>query len=155
MMLNEVCLEINNFFNRNQPIIIDDLRISNGKITNTDFLSKIKENQYFRIVGSVFNDGVYKYTQTLTLQDEDFHGALWLMAVPKDFLDLVDEIDAWQAVNGKADSAAMSPFQSESFGGYSYSKLSSGNNSGSRSSVPTWQSQYASRLSRYRRINAL
>lgn len=155
MMLNEVCLEINNFFNRNQPIIIGDLRISNGKITNADFLSKIKENQYFRIVGSVFNDGVYKYTQSLTLQDEDFHGALWLMAVPKDFLDLVEEIDAWQTVNGSASSVAMSPFQSESFGGYSYSKSSGSNSDSSRSFVPTWQSQYASRLNPYRRINAL
>ena len=151
MMLNEICLEINNFFNRNQPIIIGDLNISNGKITSTDFLDKIKEDQYFRIVGSVFNDGVYKYTQDLTLQDEDFHGAFWLMAIPKDFLDLVDEITAWQEKNGTVSSANMSPFQSESFGGYSYSKAAGSGASGS-SSVPTWQSQYASRLKLYRRI---
>lgn len=154
-MLNNVCLEINNFFNRNQPIIIGDLRISDGKITNTDFLNKIKENQYFRIVGSVFNDDVYQYTSDLTLQDEDFHGALWLMAVPKDFLALVVEIEAWQEKNGASDSVAMSPFQSESFGGYSYSKSSGGNRENSSVSVPTWQSQYASRLNPYRRINAL
>lgn len=151
MMLNEICLEVNNFFNRNQPIIIGDLSISNGKITSTDFLDKIKENQYFRIVGSVFNDGVYKYTQNLTLQDEDFHGAFWLMAIPKDFLDLVDEITAWQEKNGTASSVNMSPFQSESFGGYSYSKATGSGASGG-SSVPTWQSQYASRLKLYRRI---
>jgi hypothetical protein len=155
MMLNEVCLEINNFFNRNQPIIIGDLRISNGKITDTDFLNKIKENQYFRIVGSVFNDGVYQYTTDLTLLDEDFHGAFWLMAVPKDFLDLVDEITTWQNTNGSADSIAMSPFQSESFGGYSYSKSSGSNGENSSASVPTWQSRYASRLNPYRRINVL
>lgn len=155
MMLNDVCLEVNNFFNRNQPIIISDLRISNGKITNTDFLNKIKENQYFRIVGSVFNDGVYQYTTDLILLDEDFHGALWLMAVPKDFLDLVSEIEAWQQKNGMADSVAMSPFQSESFGGYSYSKSSGGSSATSLSSAPTWQSQYATRLKPYRRINVL
>jgi len=155
MTLNEVCLEVNNFFNREQPIFIGDFRISEGKITHTDFLSKIKENQYFRVVGSVFNDGVFKYTQELNLQDEDFHGALWLMAVPKDFLDLVEEISAWQTANGSATSAAMSPFQSESFGGYSYSKSSGGSSANGSSSVPTWQNQYASRLKPYRRINAL
>ncbi len=154
MMLNDICLEVNNFFNRDQPIFIGDFRISDGKITNTDFLNKIKENQYFRIVGSVFNDGVYQYSSNLTLQDEDFHGALWLMAVPKAFLDLASEIEAWQQKNGMADSAAMSPFQSESFGGYSYSKASGGSSSGS-SIVPTWQSVYASRLNRYRRISVL
>ena len=155
MMLNDICLEVNNFFNRDQPILIGDFRISDGKITNTDFLNKIKENQYFRIVGSVFNDGVYQYSSDLTLQDEDFHGALWLMAVPKAFLDLASEIEAWQQKNGTADSVAMSPFQSESFGGYSYSKSSGGSSATSFSSAPTWQSQYATRLKPYRRINIL
>ncbi len=155
MMLNEVCLEINNFFNRNQPRLIGDFTISNGKITDTDFLDKIKEDQYFRIVGSVFNDGVYQYADTLELKDEDFHGALWLMAVPADFLALVGEIEEWQKKNGGVDSVNMSPFTSESFGGYSYSKASGGSSESGSSSVPTWQTQYASRLKAYRRINAL
>jgi hypothetical protein len=155
MMLNEVCLEINNFFNRNQPRLIGDFEISDGKITDTDFLAKIKEDQYFRIVGSIFNDGVYKYTEELELKDEEFHGALWLMAIPSDFLNLVGEIEEWQQKNGGVDSANMSPFSSESFGGYSYSKASGGSSESGASSVPTWQSQYASRLSLYRRISAL
>lgn len=154
MMLNEICLEINNFFNRNQPRLIGDFTISDGKITNTDFLNAIKEDQYFRIIGSVFNDGVYQYTDTLELKDENFHGALWLMAIPADFLALVNEIETWQEKNGSAESVNMSPFQSESFGGYSYSKASGGSSEGG-SSVPTWQMQYASRLKAYRRINAL
>jgi len=153
-MLNEVCLEVNNFFNRNLPRLIGDFTISGGRITDADFLANIKNNQYFRIVGSVFNDGVYQYSDSLELQDETFHGGLWLMAVPADFIKLVGEIEDWQEKNGKADSAAMSPFQSESFGGYSYSKASGGNSSGS-SVVPTWQSVYASRLNHYRRISAL
>lgn len=154
MMLYEICLELNNFFNKSQPTFIGDFQISNGKITHAGFLSEIKENQYFRIVGSVFNDGIYKYEETLTLIDEEFHGALWLMAVPKEFLSLVDEIEAWQTVNGQANSQAMSPFQSESFGGYSYTKAS-GSSSNSGSIVPTWQSQYASRLNKYRRIRGI
>jgi hypothetical protein len=152
MMLNEVCLEINNFFNRNQPRLIGDFTISDGKITNTDFLNVIKEDQYFRIIGSVFNDGVYKYSDTLELKDEEFHGALWLMAIPSDFLTLVGEIEEWQQKNGGVDSANMSPFTSESFGGYSYSKTSGGSAESGGSSVPTWQSTYAARLKNYRRI---
>lgn len=152
-MLNEICLELNNFFNRNQPRLLGDFSISGGKITDTDFLLSIKENQYFRIVGSVFNDGVYQYKSTLSLIDEDFNGGIWLMAVPADFLALVADIEAWQAKNGGVDSAAMSPFLSESFGGYSYSK-GAGSASGVGASQ-TWQGAYASRLSKYRRIKGV
>lgn len=149
-MLNEVCLEIRNFFDKNQPKIFGDIIISGGAITNADFLSDIQENQYFRIVGSVFNDGVYQYTDKLELIDEVFNGAIWLMAVPKDFLTLVDEISDWQTKNGGVDSAAMSPFNSESFGGYSYSK--SGGGSAGVSTGANWKSAFASRLNVYRRI---
>lgn len=153
-MLNEICLELNNFFDRNQPRFIGDFTISDGKITDTDFLAKIKANQYFRIVGSVFNDGVYKYSNALVLQDEAFHGAIWLMAVPADFLALVAEIADWQEKNGGVDSQAMSPYTSESFGGYSYSKSSGGSAEGGTGGS-TWQSAYATRLKPYRRARVI
>ena len=149
-MLNEVCLEVRNFFDRNQPKIFGDVLISGGKIRNADFLAVIKENQYFRIIGSVFNDGVYQNTADLELDDEVFNGAIWLMAVPKDFLALVAEISDWQTKNGGVDSQAMSPFTSESFGGYSYSK--SAGSSSSNGNAGTWQAAYATRLNAYRRI---
>lgn len=150
-MLNDICLELNNFFDRDMPKIFDTITINKGRITNADFLAIIKKHQYFRIVGSVFNDGVYRYDEFLQLPtDETFKGAIWLMAVPADFLALVDDIKEWQTKNGGADSVAMSPFASESFGGYSYSKASGGS-----SSVPTWQSVYASRLNKYRRIRGV
>lgn len=152
-MLNEVCLEIRNFFDKNQPKIFGDIIISGGAITNADFLSDIQENQYFRIVGSVFNDGVYQYTDKLELTDEVFNGAIWLMAVPKDFLTLVAEIADWQTKNGGVDSQAMSPFTSESFGGYSYSK--SAGSSSSNGNAGTWQAAYATRLNAYRRIRII
>lgn len=149
-MLNEVCLEVRNFFDKNQPKIFGDILISDGKIRNADFLAVIKENQYFRIIGSVFNDGVYQNTADLELVDEHFDGAIWLMAVPKDFLALVAEISDWQQKNGGVDSQAMSPFTSESFGGYSYSK--SAGSSSSNGNAGTWQAAYATRLNAYRRI---
>lgn len=152
-MLNEICLDLNNFFDKGLPKFNDDFTIESGKITDADFLDAIKENQYFRIVGSVFNDGVYKYTDDLELTDEAFHGSIWLMAIPAEFLSLVAEIEAWQTKNGSVDSAAMSPFQSESFGGYSYSK-GAGSSSGAGSSI-TWQNAYKSRLNIYRRIKGI
>jgi hypothetical protein len=73
------------------------------------------------------------------------------MSPPADFLALVADIEAWQEKNGALDSAAMSPFNSESFGGYSYSK--SGGDSAGGSSGANWKSAFASRLKIYRRIH--
>lgn len=148
-MLGEICAEIKNYFVYKNDIHIGDWVISNGQISPILDLP----TGYIRIVGSRLNDGVHKVSD-LNLVDESFHGGIWIMSPPADFISLVKEIEDWQAKNGKADSAAMSPFQSESFGGYSYSKVSGRSSSGS-SIVPTWQSVYASRLNRYRRISVL
>lgn len=147
-MLSELCHELNNWFDKER--IIGDVTIEDGKVTDSLFLSKIQPNQYFRIVGSVFNDGVYQYTDELTLTDETFRGGLWLMAIPKDVLDLADDIKAWCDKYESVDSVAMSPFQSESFGGYSYSKASGGSADGSTS--PTWQSTFAKKLKLWRML---
>ena len=140
-MLDEVCREIKNWFAVKQ--MFGDFTVENGSIE----IDGIQTNQYFRIVGSVFNDGIYKYPAT-NLQDEVFHGAVWALAIPKEIIDLSDEIDAWKDKYAKVDSAAMSPFASESFGGYSYSKPVDGSSNGATS----WQGAFASRLNRWRKI---
>lgn len=145
-MLSELCQELRNWFDRDQPHITGTFKISEGKITDTNFRNIIQTNQYFRIIGSVFNDGVHKYTDELSLTDETFTGSINLMAIPKAVLDLSKEIDDW--VTKYADAAA-SPFNSESFGGYSYSK-SGGGSSGS--SGISWQSAFASKLNLWRKI---
>lgn len=147
-MIGEICAEIKNYFVYKNDIHIGDWVISNGQISPVLVLP----TDYIRIVGSRLNDGVHKVSE-MSLVDESFHGGIWIMSPPADFLALVEEISAWQEKNGGVDSAAMSPFQSESFGGYSYSK-SSGNSSDGSSS-PTWQNAYATRLSGYRRIRVL
>lgn len=81
--LYELCSRINNFFIR--EIIFDCFEIKNGKISLNN---KVVENQYFRIIGSVFNDGVYQNTADLELTDEKFDGAVWSMAVPSSVIDL-------------------------------------------------------------------
>lgn len=151
-MLSEICAEIKNYFVYENDKHIGDWTIKDGVITpSIDF-----PTDYIRIVGSRLNDGVHKLSDDEdVLVDETFHGAIWIMSPPNHFLALVDEIKSWQEMNGSVNSQNMSPFQSESFGGYSYSKGSTNSNSSGASSVPTWQSQYASRLKLYRRIRVL
>ena len=145
-MITEVCLYLKNWFNKTMPMLYGDFRIDNGVLIPENGVEEIQNGQYYRIIGSVFNDGVYKHGSE-SLKDESFNGSVWLMAVPPDVETLVSDIEAWQAKYGTADSDNMSPFNSESFGGYSYSK-----GSGNSSSVPTWQSVFADRLGRYRKI---
>lgn len=149
-MIDEVCAYLKNYFDEGLPKYFGEITISNGALT--DFEDKLQNNQYFRIVGSVFNDGVYKYPET-HLKDETFTGgAVWAMALPPAFIEICAEIQDWQTKYGAADSAALSPFNSESFGGYSYSK-SSGNATGGASSNPnSWQGAFASRLARWRKL---
>ena len=144
-MLSELCQELRNWFDRDQPKFHGAIEISGGRIIDRDFLAAIKPNQYFRISGSVFNDGVWKNDNKLNLTDELFVGTASLMAVPPDVINLSDEIDQWIVKYGDA---VSSPYSSESFGGYSYTK-STGSNGSSASS---WQSVFSSRLNKWRKI---
>ena len=151
-MLGEVCAEIRNYFTYDSDKHIGDFSIEDGVITPSfDIVT-----DYVRIVGSHKNDGVYVRGENgFSFTDEgEFHGAIWVMSPPADFLALVASIEEWQEKYGGVDSVNMSPFLSESFGGYSYSKGSGSSSSGDSSSVPTWQSTFASQLNVYRKIRA-
>lgn len=148
-MLTEICLYLKNWFDDNCGKFYGNFKVENGHlISMNDGDMGIQEGQYFRIIGSVFNDGVWQTSDELV--DEAFEGAVWLMAVPQDVKALASEITLWQNKYGGVDSVNMSPFQSESFNQYSYSKGSAG--ASSTSSVPTWQSVFADRLRRYKKI---
>ena len=98
----------------------------------------------------MFNNGVHKRGSE-ELIDEIFDGSVQLMAVPKDVIDLANDIAEWQTKYGGVNSTNMSPFLSENFAGvYNYSKGSSGSNT--LSSVPTWQGVFADRLARYKKV---
>ncbi len=149
-MIYEICLDLRNFFDRGQPKLVGGIDIVGGKIQQTEFLNTIQPNQYFRISGSVFNDGVYKYTNQLSLTDESFAGKITLMAIPPEFLAVVKDIEDWQKKYGSVGSASMSPFASESFKGYSYSKGANGSENGA--SGASWQGVFANRLNHWRKI---
>lgn len=149
MMLTEICHELKNWFDKSR--YFGTFVISDGSIVSrNDGTMDLQDGQYFRIIGSIFNDGVHQYPTT-DLVDEEFEGAVWALAIPADFLAIVSEIEAWVAKYGAVDSAAMSPFSSESFGGYSYSK-SGGGSSDSASGAGSWQSAFGSRLNKWRKI---
>lgn len=140
-MLEQILDYIHNYFEK--EIIQGTFTVSSGSID----LSFLQEGQYFRIVGSVFNDGVHQYPAS-ELVDEVFEGQVWAMAVPPAVIALKTDIEAWVASN--ADSA-NSPFTSESFGGYSYSKGSK--SIGNGATVPIgWRDVFHDRLNRWRKI---
>lgn len=141
-MLYELCLELNNFFETAK--YIGEVSIVDGNV-QTDLL---EDGQYFRIVGSVFNDGVYRYPADL--KDETFDGAIWAMAVPEAVIALADDIQAWKDQYMQIDSPAMSPYQSESFGGYSYTKASGATSN--NSSINSWQGVFADRMKLWRKL---
>lgn len=149
--LTDLCQELRNWFDRARyigHITIDatgDLYCNNVKIGLAD-------NQYYRVIGSIFADGVHKHPDT-EMTPESFDGAVWAMAVPAPVIKLAEDIAAWREKYEAADAAAMSPFNSESFGGYSYSKSGGGSNdSGSSNSGASWKSAFAARLNQWRKI---
>ena len=136
-MLEEVMHEVNNYFVKN--VYKGKFEISNSSIS----LPFLAEGQYFKIIGSVFNDGVHKYP-AINLKDETFEGVIQALAVPTEFIKLASDIQGWLDKYG---ASIEGPYTSESFGGYSYSKAS-----GADGGQITWMSQFRSRLSRWRKI---
>ena len=137
--LTEICAELRNWFVVPNGVHIQTYTISGGSIAPLDFL---QEGQYFRIIGSVFNDGVHQYPAS-DLTDEVFHGAVWAMAVPPAVIDIATEIEEYN----KSDAGKVSPFTSESFGGYAYTKATDA----SRAPIGR-KKAFASRLNRWRKL---
>ena len=132
-MVYELCAEVRNWFVSEKH---------NGTFTVKDGnmpLDFLQDGQYFRVLGSVYNDGVYQYPAVLT--DEVFEGQIWAMRVPPAFIDLPGEIDEYITKN------AESPYTSESFGDYSYTKATNKNKT-----PLTWRDVFASRLNAWRKL---
>lgn len=143
-MLTELCQELRNWFVRKK--YFGTFTIESGEIALPD--GSLQDGQFFRIIGSLFNDGVHKYGVD-DLTDEAFEGAIWSMAVPPAVVDLSERIDEWITKYGDS---VSSPYSSESFGGYSYTKAAGSSGRGNANSGPTWQSTFAGELNRWRKI---
>ena len=149
-MLTELCQYLRNWFVREgYP---GRFKVEGGALTYEDGTTlPLLTGQYFRIIGSVFNDGVHKLGDSMdTLADEPvFIGAVWSMAVPPAVTALSADIDKWCTDNA---GAINSPYSSESFGGYSYTTRGGGRSADGGEIAVTWQSQFASRLAPWRKI---
>ena len=153
-MLTEICHEVNNYFRRDS--IRKTFSVEGGALIGLPE-GFVQESQFFLIEGSIFNDGVHKFLKTgMNLRDEkEFSGNITALAIPQEFQDLVAEISEWVTKYGGTDSAALSPFSSESFGGYSYSKASGGSSSDGSSDGANWKSVFATRLAKWRRVRSI
>lgn len=137
-MLEQVLAEIHNWFQTG--IYSGTYTIENGDIA----LPFLQDGQYFRIMGSVFNDGIHRYGPEMELlHDETFKGAVWALAVPKAVIDLSHEISAWEKKYGEI---SIGPYQSESKADYSYTKATDSGGAGG------WQAAFKARLNPYRKL---
>lgn len=154
-MLTELCQYLKNWFELDQ--LSGKVTITDGNITVVSdsllyggSVPTIQTGQYIHIEGSVFNNGVYQYGDD-ALTNEIFEGTVWLMGIPQAVIDLDAEITAWRDKYESISSPAMSPFNSESFKGYSYSKSTVSGGSGSESALG-WQNVFGPRLAPWRKI---
>lgn len=132
-MLEQLLTELHNWFR-----VRDELNgIHRGTYTIRDgsiSLPFLRDGQYFRIMGSVFNDGLHRYGPEMELlQDETFNGSIWALAVPKTVVDAAAEAEMWMAKN---EAVVGSVYSSESFGGYSYTKDTTAADSVSKTGIP-------------------
>ena len=152
--LTDLCEYLKNWFDDGCSVHVGKITIAEGTIQcSCDFLGtkdiSIANGQYFRITGSVFNNGIHLYPDD-GLVDEVFEGTVTPLKVPKVILALLDDIIAWRDKYEGVDSTAMSPFNSENFAGYGYTKAGAGGNTGS--GLSGWQAAFKNRLTHWRKI---
>lgn len=154
--LKEVLDYIHNYFQLDTysgKISIIDHKLENSKI-------ELYDGQYYMLKGSIYNDGIWKYKEndqnvldldksdeTDELKDEIFYGDIVSLRIPLDVLKIVDEINAWEKNN---ENVINGVYQSESFGGYSYTLKNSSN---SKNSNISWKDYFGDRLKCYRKLS--
>lgn len=150
--LADLCAELHNYdFNRRAARYYGKFRVSDGQIDLSELIAdgSVQVDQYIRVIGSVFNDGVYQYGVDSLPHDEVFDGQVWALNIPPEVVTLLSDINAWVTAN--ADQIAT-PYASESFGGYSYSLKSGMTGAGSDSGEGAWKAQFRTKLNRWRKM---
>ena len=135
-MLYEVMQHCKNFFPK---------KYFEGTFEVKDGLLRLPEEtacRYMLVEGSALSDGVWYIYDTL--EDEVFTGVVTLLAPPKSFLDLVKDIEEWRTSN---EPGTLTPYASESFGGYSYTRATNGSGK-----AVSWHDVFSSRLKIWRML---
>lgn len=132
-MLEQILMEIHNWFRVRDSvngIHPGTYTIENGGIA----LPFLRDGQYFRIMGSLFNDGLHQYGPDMeALTDETFDGTIWALAIPKSVTEAAVEAETWLAKNG---AVVNGIYSSESFGGYAYTKDTAAADSLAQTGIP-------------------
>ena len=135
-MLETILTYLHNWFPVRGAAKTGEFRIVSGEIE----ADGLQDGQYFRVQGSVFNDGLHQYGRD-QLEDEVFSGTVTPLAIPRAVVDISGEIAQWVVDNPVSDKV------SESFDGYSYTRAA-----GTTGSAGGWQAAFAARLAAYRRM---
>jgi len=144
-MLTEICQYLHNYFDYERHS--GDISIVGHEVFCNGKQIEIENGQYFALFRQRIPLGVFQKNE---LSDKSFTGSVWLMDVPKAIIDANTWAETWKANNMAAGSEANSVFQSESFGGYSYSK---GNNSKGKVGASIFDNaQFAAMLAPYRKL---
>lgn len=136
-MLEEILAHLHNYFVVPGGAHTGRYTIAEGSLA----LPFLSAGQYFRICGSVFNDGLYRYGDAVTLTDEVFEGSVWALAVPQAVQTLAQTISTWKEAH------PPSAYVSESFGGYSATRAA-----GSDGKPAGWQEVFRSELNAWRKL---
>jgi hypothetical protein len=147
-ILEQVLGSIHNWFTR------DEFGVTGCEIVDGSLPASVPfpDGVWYRIQGSYLNDGMHlKGDESEGLVDETFDGTITTHVIPKALLSIVEEITQWTADYG---AKANSPYQSESFGGYSYSMRSDGGSGSSNSPRKSgWESAFARRFTQWRKLS--
>lgn len=137
-MLEDILGYLHNWFPVRGAARSGTFEINGFALQNADFLQR---GQYYRVEGSVFNDGLHCRGEEEFESNETFEGTIIPLAIPKAVVAMAEEIEAWAADNPVTDKI------SESFDGYSYTRASgNGVQAG-------WQGAFAARLQRWRKVS--
>ena len=135
----DVMREVRSFFPRER--MEDRWQIRSGRLTPDAMLLT---GDWVAVTDSLRNDGVYQVSAGGVLpgsRDEVWDGAVWLLAPPKDFLALCEEIGAWTEMHEPG------TLKGERFGEYSREAAVDANG------VPIgWREVFAARLAPWRRM---
>ena len=145
-ILEQVLGSIHNWFER-ESFPVKGCSVTDGALPAS---VPIPDGVWYRIQGSYLNDGMHlKGDESEGLVDETFDGTITTHVIPKALLSIVEEISVWSESKG---SVANGPYQSESFGGYSYTMKGSSTASGTNAPSTGWRAVFAGRLNQWRKL---
>lgn len=144
-MIDRICGFIHNYFTSSADKHVGTFTIEGGGIS----LPFLIHGQYFRIVGSTLNDGIYQYPAD-GLSAETFTGAIWAMKVPVALIRIAQEAEELEA---QAGNSVNGPYTSENvIGAYSYTKAANAAD-GADSWLFGADGVFGQRLNRWRRVS--